>query len=372
EIGSPIMELPRQTAAMRPWSDHEELLARSPEPTAILYGAIDEDDTIAYVLLERGANPPSSILKALEPWKPLLENRSEIQRNNREWWETAWPRNRHQLSSPKVIALWRTDRGRFALDEAGAWRPGKKSTVVVHRTEVSPAPVAYLCGVLNSELLDLWYAVRGKTPRDVWRNYEPKRMNEMPYRRAEGDSRAVRIAELVREIAANRRALLPHRTVVRDLGRIVKDPWKAGPADIVRPALVGELPKRDVVSVRLDSALSMEGSPAGKLHRERPDLLVFKRGRDETGRVTGEAERLELLAEILGARSTDDVASVLLPKDLGEFSQLAKKRAKTVIDLLAEGRVKVEQVERLVCALYGLPDDLTDAVVEHAVARAAR
>ena len=41
---------------------------------------------------------------------------------------------------------------------------------------------AYLCGLLNSELLDLWYAVRGKTPWHVRRNYEPKPMNEMPYR----------------------------------------------------------------------------------------------------------------------------------------------------------------------------------------------
>ena len=39
---------------------------------------------------------------------------------------------------------------------------------------------------------------------------------------------------------------------------------------------------------------------------------------------------------------------------------------------LAEARVQVEQVERLVCALHGVPDELTEAVVEHAVRRAAR
>lgn len=41
--------------------------------------------------------------------------------------------------------------------------------------------MAYLGGLLNSELLDVWYAVRGKTPRDVWRKYEPKRMKQIPY-----------------------------------------------------------------------------------------------------------------------------------------------------------------------------------------------
>jgi len=38
----------------------------------------------------------------------------------------------------------------------------------------------------------------------------------------------------------------------------------------------------------------------------------------------------------------------------------------------ALGKAKVEQVERLVCGLYGLDDELTDAVVEHAVTRARR
>jgi len=40
--------------------------------------------------------------------------------------------------------------------------------------------------------------------------------------------------------------------------------------------------------------------------------------------------------------------------------------------LLLEGRKLVEEVERLVCALYDASSDLTEAVVEHAVARAAR
>ena len=209
--------------------------------------------------------------------------------------------------------------------------------------------MAYLCGVLNSELLDLWYAVRGKTPRDVWRNYEPKRMNEMPYRRPEGDPRADEIADIVREIAANRRALLTHRAVVRDLGRKVKDPWKAGPVEIDRPALVESLAKRDKISVRLHPALQVEGAPAGKLQRKRPDALVFKRGREKTGGVTGEPVGLDLLAEIAGG-SADDVTAILLPKSLDAFDNLARERAGAVSELLAEGREKVASASSGSCA----------------------
>src|SRR5437899_3017347 len=81
-------------------------------------------------------------------------------------------------------------------------------------TETS-APVAYLCGLLNSELLDLWYAVRGKTPWHVRRNYEPKRMNEIPYRPPNGDQRSDELVDLVRKIASNRQALLGFRGMFR-------------------------------------------------------------------------------------------------------------------------------------------------------------
>lgn len=37
---------------------------------------------------------------------------------------------------------------------------------------------------------------------------------------------------------------------------------------------------------------------------------------------------------------------------------------------LSDGRALVESVERLVCRLYGLPRELEDAVVDHAIARA--
>jgi hypothetical protein len=88
--------------------------------------------------------------------------------------------------------------------------------------------------------------------------------------------------------------------------------------------------------------------------------------------VTGDPKRLDLLAEIISTRAIDDAGSIVLPKDLADFGRLADDRATSVSQLLAEGREKAERVERLVCALYGLPDELTEAVVEHAIARATR
>jgi len=273
------------------------------------------------------------------------------------------------MTAPKVIALYRTDRGRFALDESGAWQPSIKSTLAVGREE--GAPVAYLCGLLNSELLDLWYAVRGKTPWHVRRNYEPKRMNEMPYRTPHGDPRADEVADLVRLVAANRRALLPHRAVVRDLDRIVKDPWKTGPVEIDERALLAGLAAKDTVSLRLDPTLGVElDEPApARAFRHTRTVLELRRGKKVIGRITGDARRLDLLEVVLGGTADDAVSETLLPKDAVAFVGLVEQRRQTVQLLLGEGRELVERVERLVCALYGVPDDLTEQVIEHALRR---
>jgi hypothetical protein len=369
--GDPIMELPPGWETQSPWAEHMDLLCRSPESRAVLYAAVDDEDYVHLVRIDRGHTPPDSVIAALDRWRPVLANRAEILRNpKRRWWETAWPRDWSDLSKPKIIALYRTDRGRFALDEEGAWRPSIKLTLVVGRSDT--APVAYLCGVLNSELLDLWYAVRGKTPWHVRRNYEPKRMNEIPYRRPEGDPRAERVAELVREIAANRRALLPHRSLVPELGRLVKDPWKTGPVALDRAALVGELSIAETISVRLDPALNLAiaRSPVGRPVRAGATKLVFRRGRVETAYVTGPKDRLDLLEEVLGTKPPADLPAVLLPRDLDRFDALATRRLETVSNLLAGGRSLVEEVERLVCALYEVPSRLTEEVIAHAARRA--
>ncbi|HEX6701579.1 MAG TPA: hypothetical protein VF101_12705 [Gaiellaceae bacterium] len=227
--------------------------------------------------------------------------------------------------------------------------------------------------MLNSELLDLWYAVRGKNPRDVWRNYEPKRMNEMPYRPPPDDARGARVANLVRAVAANRRQLLPHRKAFRGLERVVKDPWSTGPVQVDEAGLLAELPAAETVSLRIDPHLevALEDPGRARVTRAAPDELELRRGRAKVGVVRGDPARLDILEQVLGARTDERVAENALPKDLVRFRELADQRRVLVDNLLAEGRRLVEEVERLVCALYDVPPDLTDEVVAHAVKRAA-
>ncbi len=82
-FGDPIMELPPMVETQSPWREHPDVLARSPEPAAILYGATDPAGHVHYVRLERGADPPKAVVDALKPWRSVLESRAEIKRNSR-------------------------------------------------------------------------------------------------------------------------------------------------------------------------------------------------------------------------------------------------------------------------------------------------
>jgi hypothetical protein len=411
--GDPILELPPSVSAAPPWSRHRELLARNPEPRALLYGAIDEDDRTDIVWIRREDEVPAELIEALEPWRDVLRTRAEFVRNTkRRWFETAWPRDREEMLAPKVIALYRTDRGRFALDEDGSWQPSIKTTIATAREK--GLSVAYLCGLLNSELLDLWYAVRGKTPWHVRRNYEPKPMNAMPYRHVpvpqgwspsdrvtaltdalEGSDEAIlaaaldiaqavgtpatdadamrAIEQLVRAVAANRRELLPLRQLAPELRRIVKNPWRTHGAIVNRAAVAARIPAADTVSVRLDPALKVEVRSDGPIGRPllEEGRLTFRHARTVTATVEGPAARLSVVAGALRpSAAAPDLKAVLVPKDI-ELLEEARAAAQSAIDRgLARGRVLVESIERLVCALYGVDQRLTDLVVTSAETRA--
>lgn len=417
KTGDPIMELPPGVEGQPPWKDHPQYLARSPESRALLYAATDEADYASLVWIDRDDSPPESLVSALEPWREVLASRAEFARNaKRRWFETAWPRNKTQLRAPKVIALYRTDRGRFALDESGEWQPSIKTTICTAKGD--GLSVAYLCGLLNSELLDLWYAVRGKTPWHVRRNYEPKPMARMPYRHVpaippdspwlkkiealltapDGESlvsaardighelrdgaatsghAAAALERIVRAIAANRTALLPYRRVVPELAAAVKDPWRTGPLAVDWRPLLAELPKSETRSVRLHDEIQVDFSTDGTLGRANRDgeALVFSRSRQTTVRVSGPAQRLALIEAAVAGQTQlleKDLLALLLPRDLDAFAAFVEKRTAEVERLMHSGRLLVEAAERLVCALYGLPPELEDAVVSHALARAAR
>lgn len=79
-----------------------------------------------------------------------------------------------------------------------------------------------------------------------------------------------------------------------------------------------------------------------------------------------------LLGELLAPHKKlmpADLLATDVPRDVESFREGLDDSGADVAELLAQGRALVEAAERLVCALYGVPADLEDDVVAHAVAR---
>ncbi len=411
KIGDPVLELPPGTEEQPPWVDNPQLLARAIEPRAILYGALDEGDYLSLVWIDGTDVVPPEVEKALHPAKALLDSRAAIQRDSRRrWYETAWPRDKERLRQPKVIALYRTDRGRFAVDEDGSWQPSIKTTICTAREP--GLSVRYLCGLLNSELLDIYYAVRGKTPWHVRRNYEPTPMARLPYRHVarlpdaeaatgpltqfvdvlERDPRsaaqllaalppdpfriALGVEMLVDRLRRNRMQLLGHRVASPPLRAQVKDPWRDVPVSLDLAGVIAGMPASSVRSVRIDPELRLELETTapfrfGSLEGDRLALMANRRA---VGVLCGPHARLAFLAQLLeGVRMTrDELLATLVPRDLQALEREVVLLHRDIHRLIADGRALVEAIERLVCKLYGVPEALTDEIVEHAVHRARR
>jgi hypothetical protein len=167
---------------------------------------------------------------------------------------------------------------------------------------------------------------------------------------------------------------LEHRSIFPTLGRVIKNPWLTGPVELDERALVAELAPEETVAIRLDQALEFDLGESGRAHvtRTSPRLLSLRRGRREIGRIGGDPARLDLLEHVLAGTADEAIGETLLPKDLPLFGVRVEERRELVTGLLAEGRVLVEEVERLVCALYDVPEGLTEDVIAHAVARGSR
>jgi hypothetical protein len=78
KTGDPILEVPPGSEARSPWSENRSLLAVSPEPRAILYGAVDDDDHVNLIWIGRNDNPPPEVVGALEPWRSVLATRFDM------------------------------------------------------------------------------------------------------------------------------------------------------------------------------------------------------------------------------------------------------------------------------------------------------
>jgi hypothetical protein len=172
---------------------------------------------------------------------------------------------------------------------------------------------------------------------------------------------------------------LPLRSVAPELRRAVKNPWRTQGVTVDPAGVLAELPEPEMRSIRLDPALTLGVLTDGVLGRPQLEtdlegsVLRFRHSRKLTATVEGPRERLELLLRTLAANGRlmgDDLRTARVPVSLDAFERAVAQRQGEIQRLLDDGRTLVEVVERLVCALYAMPDTLTERVIASAVSRA--
>jgi hypothetical protein len=149
----------------------------------------------------------------LQKFKGALERKRECQRFDRDgiprrhWYELHWPRDERLFAAEKLVTPRRSPRNRFAYGLSG-WYENSDLTVLTKKEGV-PEGMKYLLGLLNSAVLEYWFAHRGKR-KGQQREYYSTPLQQVPIRRIRFSpvtSRAVReriLADLHAAFAAER------------------------------------------------------------------------------------------------------------------------------------------------------------------------
>jgi adenine-specific DNA-methyltransferase len=134
----------------------------------------------------------------LEPHREELSRRADCRDGVYPWWRLHRPRGPHLAAAvEKLVVPYRAAAPVFAVDRCGALNDGGDVRFLVPHGGVS---ADYLCGVLNSAVVRLWSAWRGKRKGRLFEFFrEPLARIPVPH---PGNREAERIAALARAVAA--------------------------------------------------------------------------------------------------------------------------------------------------------------------------
>ena len=151
------------------------------------YSVVDKADELHLLYIDDSVDLRKypQIAAHLRRFRPVLENRAEFVRNpDRKWYVLAWSRDEALLQGPKLIVSYRDYRNNFVYDESGLF--GLSGMYFIATKAESAISLKYISALLNSKLLDLWYAHRGKR-KGKQREYVERPINDIPIRRIQFD-----------------------------------------------------------------------------------------------------------------------------------------------------------------------------------------
>jgi hypothetical protein len=216
----------------------------------------DEPEYMIYLRHDRewapGALP--GLLRHLERFRPILERRRECRmrhrgdgRPYRRWFELQWPRDEARLGAPSLVTARRAAGNCFAWEPHG-WFESSDLTVLTTREGAREDPL-YLLALLNSALLDFWYARRSKRKGPL-REYYSSPLQRVPIVPAPSPGGGEGNGALHDRLVELTARMIAVRTALAELGaragvRLVRTRPGADP-----PALPEALPGKERARVR--------------------------------------------------------------------------------------------------------------------------
>jgi adenine-specific DNA-methyltransferase len=155
---SPIFILTEKEARARGLWGHR-LLKPWFKNSDIAPGAVNNTPERYLLYLDRSSALEAVIAEHLQPFRPLLEARREVQAGAMQWWQLHWPRSPEIFDNPKLVVPQRHRRNCFAYAE-GPWYASADVYFIVPQTG-SPSLLT-LMALLNSAPYLEWLATYGK------------------------------------------------------------------------------------------------------------------------------------------------------------------------------------------------------------------
>ena len=119
----------------------------------------DYSDKVVIYIHRQVTELPNQILKHLEKYKTILENRFVVLDNRIKWWELQEPRDRNIFIGEKIVTPQRSTRNSFAYTDTDFH--ASSDVYFIKPKESTPLP-KYILAILNSKLIYTWLYHRGK------------------------------------------------------------------------------------------------------------------------------------------------------------------------------------------------------------------
>lgn len=105
---------------------------------------------------------PNSVDNYLQLHQEKLNKRSGVKNGSYSWIGWHRYRNREYINQPKLITRFKASHNTFAIDLNNSYSSADVTHVILKEENIETLSLEYLCGLLNSKLLDFYFKSYGK------------------------------------------------------------------------------------------------------------------------------------------------------------------------------------------------------------------